>query len=558
MTSAEWGRINELFHQVLADWKAGEELLAVETPEIRAEVERMVSAHEALEGKSVGAAPRCDHILAGRYRLERLLGSGGSGEAWLSADLDRHCRRVVVKVPHHWAWFRADLKRRFEEEAALLRRVAHPAIVSVLDAGETEEGAPFLVMPYIAGEPLRTVLDRGPLPPDMAAAIAEQLGSAVQAAHEGHVIHRDIKPENVIVHGGAGGTRISLIDFGIAMFSEANEHSSTTTRFFGTTQYMAPEQLLAQPVSESDIYAMALLIFEMATGQPLFPAMTPAALYEAQRKLGEKDLSGVPGGLRRVLMRALHPNPRKRPANAAQFGRDAAERLLHPGPTWMPTRRAVVTGAAIAAGAGAWGVWSYRPVLATERRVDYAGGQTFRAVGWSSYGRIDSDQVQMNAEHTAYIGNRVLSRQQGGYWYPLPAAVQRRAFENGWRIRALLAPMHGFVGVVVTLGTAGVRYSCELVAPDRGGTRAQVVYEILPAVKAISVPIEFKGTLIPVEMRFDPRKKTVAALVGGQVVSTAYQGCRQFLDFPGIGLAVGQMESEYGEGVLGDLHLEID
>jgi len=140
---------------------------------------------------------------------------------------------------------------------------------------------------------------------------------AVAFAHAHGVVHRDLKPENVLVETRGQDPRVFLIDFGIALFGESEQHSSTTTRFFGTTQYMAPEQLLGQPGPASDLYAFALLVYEMAAGKPLFEAATPAALYELQRKLAESDFDlAISGALRSLLWLALRPDPKRRPRDA--------------------------------------------------------------------------------------------------------------------------------------------------------------------------------------------------------------------------------------------------
>ena len=206
-------------------------------------------------------------------------------------------------------------------------------------------------MPFIDGQPLRSLLDMGALPVGVAASISEALGAAIQAAHAGGVVHRDLKPENVLVEMHDQEPRVFLIDFGIALFGELEQHSSTTTRFFGTTQYMAPEQLLGQPGPASDLYAFALLIYEMATGKPLFESATPAALYETQRKLAESDFdAAISGSLRSLLWAALRPDPCRLPAGRRwEIRTPVAARFRNPKRIALPSRRTVLAGVVVAA-----------------------------------------------------------------------------------------------------------------------------------------------------------------------------------------------------------------
>ncbi|SPF44908.1 putative Calcium/calmodulin-dependent protein kinase [Candidatus Sulfopaludibacter sp. SbA4] len=565
MTPADWERVTDAFGEVLASADKAEEILAREPEEVRREVRRLLATHEVLEapmpqrrGEPYGSR-QPGRVLAGRYRLEYLLGAGGSGEAWLSSDLAAGDRQVVVKVPHTWDWFRHDLKRRFLAESDALRRISHPSIVTLLDSGETEDGAPFLVMPYVDGQPLRSLLELGPLPARQAALICEALGSAIQAAHASGVVHRDLKPENVLVEMRGQEPRILLIDFGIALFGEMEQYSSTTTRFFGTTQYMAPEQLLGEPAAASDIYAFALLAYEMAAGKPLFVAASPAALYERQRKIGKSDFDpSIPAPLRSVLWGALRVDPRRRPRDAAEFGRHVAAALRNP-PRWSrPSRRSVLAAMA-GVPAAAWVAWTHRPVSEAEKRIDFQGAQSFRDLGWKTWGVIDLDLDEMDSRHERYNGNRLVSRSQGGYFYALSARAQQLALQRPWRLSALLRPVHGFVDLSVILKDFGVRFSVDLVAPDQGEPRLDALRVISPGIDAISRPIgpPKPGEFARLEIRYDPLRKEAAVWLRGEKVIDGYRGCSQYLGFPGVVVGVGQRQSEIGEAVVGDLHFEM-
>jgi serine/threonine protein kinase len=566
MTRANWTRVTDVFSEVLESGNSGEELLALEPEEVSREVRRLLAAHNSLEANKPGSQlerqgnQQSGRILAGRYRLEYLLGAGGSGEAWLSQDLTGGGGQVVVKIPHTWDWFRHDLKRRFLVEAEALQRISHPAVVTILDSGETEDGAPFLVMPFIDGQPLRTLLDVGPLPTEVSAWICEALGAAIQAAHQHDIIHRDIKPENVLVQLRDGTRQVFLIDFGIALFGELEQQSSTTTRFFGTTQYMAPEQLLGKPAAASDLYAFALLVYEMAAGKPLFEANTPAALYERQRKLGESDFAAlISPSLRRLLCAALRADPRKRPSDVEEFGRKVASALRSPGRLYLPSRRKLIAGAMVAVPVAGWAAWRYRPVLDSEKSVNYQGGETFRDIGWKTWGVIDSDIVEMDAKRERYTGNRLRSRSQGGYFYPFSVPAQRRALERAWRLTALLRPVHGFCNISLFLKDFDIRFSLGLIAPDTAAPRIQLTKVIHPRLEGIEAPLELPqtGEFVPVELRYDPVRREVAAWLRGQKVLDGYRGCTQYVGVSGVVAGVGQNQSELGEGVVGDIHFEM-
>src|SRR5262249_23225247 len=190
-------------------------------------------------------------ILNGRYRIERFLARGGAGAVYVARDEQLADRAVVVKfLEHQDPW----LKTKFHEEMEALARIDHHGVVGILDAGEDP---PFLVIEYIDGVTLRSEIQKGPMDPARVARLMRQIGSAVSAAHEKGILHRDLKPENIMLERG---DILRLIDFGIARVDRPDEDTLTqTTRFAGTTQYMAPEQLAGRPRPASDIYAMGVI-----------------------------------------------------------------------------------------------------------------------------------------------------------------------------------------------------------------------------------------------------------------------------------------------------------
>ncbi len=248
------------------------------------------------------------------YRVGAVLGEGGSGTVYAGTVLDG-ARDVALKV------LRADLAltdsevKRFLAEAALMQRISHVSVVPVLGSGLVADGRPYLVMPRLEGETLAARLHRAPLTVGDALALFEQLADAVDTLHAAGIIHRDLKPENVFV---VEGTRVVLLDFGIA--KEASAPASTTTtegRVRGTPAYMAPERFFNAPASvRSDIYELAVTLYEMLLGT--LPWRNPD---DVSARL-DPDGREVPAPLWSVIRLALASNAQLRPASVREF-RDA-------------------------------------------------------------------------------------------------------------------------------------------------------------------------------------------------------------------------------------------
>ncbi|MEU1217344.1 protein kinase [Streptomyces sp. NPDC005791] len=199
-------------------------------------------------------------VLGGRYRLDKLLGSGGAADVHRGFDL-RLRRPVAVKI------FRPDagvgMEETWHSEAVILARLHHPGLVTVYDAGQ-HDGRAFLVMQLIQGDTLKTRIAEGPLPPEAAAAIGADLAHALAHAHETGIVHRDVKPSNILLDDR---NRPHLADFGISRLLDATAHTATGT-LIGTAAYLSPEQVLGEPVGRpADIYALGLVLLECLTGE---------------------------------------------------------------------------------------------------------------------------------------------------------------------------------------------------------------------------------------------------------------------------------------------------
>ncbi len=258
---------------------------------------------------------RLRSALAGRYAVERELGSGGMATVYLADDL-KHRRKVAVKVLRQElaASLGAD---RFLLEATIAAQLQHPHILPLYDSGEAD-GFLYYVMPYVEGETLRDKLAReGPPPIPETIRILREVVDALTHAHAHGVIHRDIKPANVLLSG-----RHALVgDFGVAKaVSEATSqvHLTGTGVALGTPAYMAPEQGMADPRVDhrADIYAVGVLGYELLTGHPPFTGTTPQALLAAHATMVPEPISTrrpeVPPELERLVMRCLEKDPAKR------------------------------------------------------------------------------------------------------------------------------------------------------------------------------------------------------------------------------------------------------
>lgn len=259
--------------------------------------------------------------MAGPYRIESLIGSGGMGEVYRAEDT-RLKRAVALKLLPAGAV--AGDNRRFEQEARAVAALNHPNILAIYDFGQYE-GQPYLVAELLEGQSLRQRLQGGRIGPRRVAEYGAAIAHGLAAAHAHGFVHRDIKPENIFI---TKDDRIKILDFGLAKAGagvsaladpEAPAMAAGTTpgAVLGTVGYMAPEQARGEATdARSDIFSLGTVLYEMASGQRAFKRATgvetlTAILHDEPPELGNADRE-LPPALTRIIERCLEKAPERR------------------------------------------------------------------------------------------------------------------------------------------------------------------------------------------------------------------------------------------------------
>jgi tetratricopeptide (TPR) repeat protein/tRNA A-37 threonylcarbamoyl transferase component Bud32 len=292
-----------------------------------------------------GAPDRID-----RYEILERLGAGAFGTVYLARDSLLE-RRVVIKLLDRRRRDPAGLRDRMLDEARIASAVEHPNVCPIYEVGE-DAGRLYIVMQYVPGETLEQHLEGGPLPVSFALSVGVQIADGLAAAHRLGILHRDLKPANIMIVDGA----VKILDFGLARrqvaagaeaagpgggergpsADPAPEAGSTpasatsSMEEFGTTAYMAPEQLaMGRSSEQSDIFSLGVILYRMLAGRhPFFapgtdPALMPAAIQRSHPTRPSELRADLPTALDDVVMRALA----KQPANRFRYARDLAEAL---------------------------------------------------------------------------------------------------------------------------------------------------------------------------------------------------------------------------------------
>ncbi len=215
-------------------------------------------------------------VIAGRYRLESIVGKGGMGAVWSATHLGLH-RVVAVKIISSDFARSHDLRARFDTEAKAAAKLQSRHVVQIYDNGELADGTPFIAMELLQGESLQTrLVHGGPVSLAETVQVVSQVARALGRAHAAGIVHRDIKPDNIFLAQSEedGGIVVKVLDFGVAKFSIADETQSTTRTgaLVGTPLFMSPEQArgLKTIDGRTDLYSLGLVAYTMLTGRQAF------------------------------------------------------------------------------------------------------------------------------------------------------------------------------------------------------------------------------------------------------------------------------------------------
>jgi serine/threonine protein kinase len=311
---------------------------------------------EPASSPSLGEAPvMIGREIAGRYRMLTKLGEGGMGAVFRAEQISLK-RTVAVKLLRSEVLGNQLLLRRFSAEAEAVAKLNHPNTVNIYDFGQDSDGTLFIAMEFIEGRSLRSVIQaEAPLPPRRALQVALQVAASLSDAHAHAIVHRDLKPDNVMLQDRGRERDVArVLDFGIAKLRDDNRATQMQMTqqgdMLGTPQYMAPEQIRAEPIDgRTDVYALGCMLYEMVTGRLPYEATTVLALLS--KHLIEQPVPpsqrrpelGLPPALDHLILSAMAKDPRARPPTMDAYSEQIAALL--------PTLPADPRGAARPAGA---------------------------------------------------------------------------------------------------------------------------------------------------------------------------------------------------------------
>ena len=275
-------------------------------------------------------------VLAEKYVVERQIASGGMGVV-LSAVHRKLGHRLAIKVLHDRFAGGGPTRERFEREARMAALLRSEHVVRIHDVEVTEEGLPFIVMEFLAGEDLGSVVKRGPVPVRRAIDWILQACDALSEAHGLGIVHRDLKPENLFLARRSGRSSLKVVDFGISKVATSNPTALTSANErFGTPVYMAPEQLQssADVDARTDVWALGVVLFELVSGARPFagselPELVANILTQPPRPLGEV-LPGASPGLEAIVARCLAWDRADRPQSVDELADMLAAELEEP------------------------------------------------------------------------------------------------------------------------------------------------------------------------------------------------------------------------------------
>jgi tetratricopeptide (TPR) repeat protein len=296
-----------------------------------------------------------------RYRVKSLLGMGGMGAVYLVHDKELD-RDVAMKLIRSNIADDAETLERFKREIQLSSRVTHPNVLRVFDLGEAD-GIKFLTMQFVDGRDLSTILKKkGKLPNDRLLHIFRQVAEGLKAAHDQGVIHRDLKPQNIMIDST---DRVYVTDFGLAKSSEQSGMTQTGA-VIGTPFYMSPEQVKGEKVTpQSDIYALGVILYQMAAGVVPFTGGSPFEVMIARIQKPPRPIAEInpelPAYVQKIIARCLAVDASLRYQNVAEVLQDldaqsfrSTIRYQAMSRRWVKPAAAAAVAAVVLAAAGLW------------------------------------------------------------------------------------------------------------------------------------------------------------------------------------------------------------
>ncbi|HEY9502201.1 MAG TPA: protein kinase, partial [Pyrinomonadaceae bacterium] len=372
MSSDQWQRIEDLFHAA-SQLKPSDQLDYLkresgDDPSLVAEVQSLIEASNdaLLETPAVSLGFKVLSNISkpgalvgrtvGHFNVTKLLGAGGMGEVYLATDQKLE-RQVALKFLNRGFGNDEWLRSQLILEARAVAQLENQNICSIHGL-ENEDGQDFIAMQYVEGETLQSRLTLGPLSIDLALDFAEQIASALSAAHEHGIVHRDVKTQNIIV---TPNDQIKVLDFGLAKFVKPIEQTKNTTELdqtsapgiLGTVAYMSPEQAEGEELdARSDIFSFGIVFYEMLAGENPFLCDNKSKTLEAIKNDAPDLELDLPRQLLNILKRCLEKNPNLRFNDARTLKSEikAFRRSREPSPffTWVQSRNFKYLAAAAA------------------------------------------------------------------------------------------------------------------------------------------------------------------------------------------------------------------
>jgi eukaryotic-like serine/threonine-protein kinase len=250
------------------------------------------SSPPSLKGYSLLPDVPAENLIDGRYEVRGLVGKGGTADVYLTRDLITS-EHVAVKRLRPSVATNGELHDRFLMEAEALKLVDHPAVIRILSIERPANEPPYLVLEPLRGESLGDHLKRqGTIDPELSVRLLREVTTALEAVHAAGIVHRDLKPDNIFLVGPVGDPdHVKVLDFGMARLGHEG-HNEGSMSILGTVQYMAPEQILVEPVDErTDIYALGVMLFRMVTGHLPFDSPDKKDLVRHQLPCAPGDVA---------------------------------------------------------------------------------------------------------------------------------------------------------------------------------------------------------------------------------------------------------------------------